>query len=181
MRSIDLTRRAAASLIVLALVGCATPRRVAVCPAAWSGRIAVTQGDAQHGLYGNFRLQLGKGGGSFDLLSPLGQTLAQARWNEARAQVDDGHGVREFASFEAMAQATIGLPLPRAALQDWVRGEPSAALPSTPLADGGFAQLGWDVRVEREAGRVRLLRASRATGEPARVSLVFDASCAQVK
>ena len=178
MRGTELTRRAAASLIALALAGCAAPRRAAPCPPGWSGRIAVTQGDPQHGLYGNFRLQLSDHGGSFDLLSPLGQTLAQARWSDARAQVDDGHGVREFASFEAMAQATLGLPLPRVALQDWVRGEPSTALPSTALAGGGFEQLGWDVRVERDAGRVRLLRASRAAGGPARVSLVFDTPCA---
>jgi outer membrane lipoprotein LolB len=181
MRGPELTRRAAAAALALALLGCATPRRAAPCPPGWSGRIAVVEGDAQRGVYGNFRLRLDDRGGSFDLLSPLGQTLAQARWSERSAEFDDGRGVREFASFEAMAQAMLGLPLPRVALQDWVRGEPSSALPSTALAGGGFEQLGWDVDVEREAGRVRLLRASRMRGPAARVSLVFDAPCAGVQ
>ena len=181
MRSLDWMRRGAALLLALTLVACAAPRRAAVCPPGWSGRIAVMQGDPQQGLYGNFRLRLSDAGGSFDLLSPLGQTLAQASWNDARARVDDGHGVRDFASFEAMAQATLGLPLPRVALQDWVRGEPSAALPSTALPGGGFEQLGWDVSVERDGARVRLLRATRVGGAPARVSLVFDAPCAPAR
>ena len=177
----DSTRRAllAAPALALLLGACAAPRRGAVCDGAYSGRVSVVQGDPPRGLYGGFRLRLGGDRGQFELLSPLGQTVARARWSARAARLDDGHRVRDFASFEAMAQAVLGLALPRVALQDWVRGVPAADLPHRALPDGGFEQLGWDVQVRRDGDAVHLLRAQRAEGVPARISLVFDAPCAR--
>ncbi len=162
------------------LAGCAAPRRGPDCADGYSGRVSVVQGDPPRGLYGGFRLRLGADQGRFELLSPLGQMLARARWSAHAASLDDGRRVRDFASFETMAQAVLGLALPRVALQDWVRGAPAADLPYRTLPDGGFEQLGWAVQVRREGTAVHLLRAQRIDGAPARISLVFDAPCAGV-
>lgn len=166
---------AAAALL---LAGCATPPPAtpsggaqAACASALhlDGRMSLH--DADHQLYGGFVLRLGTAGdGRLDLLSPLGQELARADWTADGASLDDGHGVRTFDSFEAMSERLLGLELPRAALQDWVRGRPAASLPSRPV-DGGFEQLGWTVRPGFEDGRLHLLRASRGD---AALSLVVD-------
>ena len=140
------------------------------------GRIAVT-GEGLQGMYGGFKLVLTASSGRFDVLSPLGQMLAQARWDDGGASLSDGRSVRDFPSFEAMTKAALGVGLPRAALQDWVRGVPAASLPSTPLPDGGFDQLGWRVRPQRVDGALHILRAVRDDGA-ARVDMVFDPAAA---
>ena len=142
-----------------------------------SGRISVVTGEppAQKNLYGGFRLELlSAGRGKFDVFTPLGQMIVQATWSPRSASLDNGRQTQDYPSFEAMTLAGLGLALPRAALQDWVRGEPAATLPFTPLAHGGFEQLGWRVQPRFERGRLRILRASRVEGEAAQLSLVID-------
>jgi outer membrane lipoprotein LolB len=170
-------RRGIAALLGSLLLGaCATPPP----GGAFSGRVAVASGSGamQRSLYASFRLSLQDDGGRFELLSPLGQTVARADWSAAGASLSDGRSQRDYDSFEAMTTAALGLALPRAALQDWVRGVPAAGLPAQQLADGGFEQLGWQVRVQREDGHVHLLRATRSAGTPAQLSLVFDQGAA---
>ncbi len=101
--------------------------------------------------------------------------LARASWSADSASVSNGRQGRGFDSFEDMTEATLGLRLPRAALQDWVRGRPAAQLPYRSLDGEGFEQLGWQVRVRRADGRVHLLRLSRSQGdESEQLSLVVD-------
>ena len=175
----------AALCLVLALGACALPgsqkRRNAAEMGAVrqdiSGRISVVTGEppAQKNLYGGFKLELlSAGRGEFDVFTPLGQMIVQATWSPRSARLDDGRQTRDYPSFEAMTLAGLGLALPRAALQDWVRGEPAAALPFTQLASGGFEQLGWRVQPRFEDGRLRILRASRLEGGAAQLSLVID-------
>ncbi len=169
--------------VVLTLAGCAVPaarERVVqgMQPAQdIRGRISVVTGDPpdQHNVYGGFRLELFAGGdGAFDVYSPLGQMLARASWSRQWARLDDGKQTRRFTSFEAMTLEALGLALPRAALQDWVRGKPAADLPSQPLTHGAFEQVGWRVRPRWRDGQLYLLRASRLQGPPAELSLVVD-------
>ncbi|MBW4046688.1 MAG: outer membrane lipoprotein LolB [Proteobacteria bacterium] len=167
----------------LTLGGCATPaargRTAQAVPAAQDirGRISVVTGTppAQHNIYGGFRLELFPGGdGEFDVYSPLGQMLAQAQWSTRSARLDDGKQTRSFTSFEDMTFAALGLALPRAALQDWVRGMPAADLPFETLGHGAFEQVGWRVQPRLRDGQLYLLRASRVQGPPAELSLVVD-------
>ncbi len=144
-----------------------------------SGRISVLTGEPpeEKNLYGGFRLELlAGGGGRFDVFSPLGQMLAQASWTSQSASLNNGRQTQDFPSFEDMTQAALGVALPRAALQNWVRGEPAASLPFTRLADGAFEQLGWHVQPRFEQGRLHVLRARRMQGPDAQLSLVVDDS-----
>lgn len=173
--------RAAAAMLCAGVLGaCATqsgPRLVAPsCELDYAGRISVVeQGARTHELYGSFELRLHGDTGSLDLSSPLGQVLARARWDAASASVDDGRRLRDFASFEDMTRATLGVRLPREALRDWVRGRPAAHLPWRALPQDGFEQLGWQVHTRMRDGAPRILRLRREVGDTTELlSLVID-------
>ena len=175
--------RAGVAVAALALLGaCASqpasrqaqPR----CALDYAGRISVVQHrPGVNNLYGSFELRLDADTGWLELATPLGQVLARASWGAGSASVDDGHGVRDFASFEDMTQATLGLRLPRAALRDWVRGVPASSLPWRALPPDGFEQLGWRVTVLRRDARPHVLRLSRGRGDDAeQLALVIDST-----
>ncbi len=124
-------------------------------------------------MYGGFELVLAGNSGRFDVLSPLGQILVQARWSADGAKLTDGHTVRRFPSFPDMTMAALGVALPQVAMQDWVRGVPASSMASVVLPDGGFDQLGWRVRPQPVGGPLHILRATRDDGG-ARVDMVFD-------
>ena len=173
--------RLLAGAALLALLGaCAAPQHAGLqppgCALEYAGRISVVeQGARPYNLYGSFELHLEGARGWLELGSPLGQMLARASWSADSASVSNGRQGRGFDSFEDMTEATLGLRLPRAALQDWVRGRPAAQLPYRSLDGEGFEQLGWQVRVRRADGRVHLLRLSRSQGdESEQLSLVID-------
>ncbi len=173
-----------AALAALPLAGCATPQ---VTPATvadtqtvqLAGRISLVSGqpEAQKALYGGFRLELdGATGGEFEVFSPLGQMLARARWQPGEASLDDGRATRAYPSFDAMTRAALGVALPQAALQDWVRGRPAQTLPAQHDADGGFTQLGWRVQPTMRDGRLVRLVAQRLEGDPAELRMVIESA-----
>ena len=183
-------RRAFSSALLgaaaLMLGGCAVPQ-VAQAPEtaetlALAGRLSLVTGqpDAQKALYGGFRLLLkGSTSGEFEVFSPLGQMLARAQWSPGQASLDDGRQTRHFASFDDMTRAALGVALPRAALQDWVRGHPTSSLPSQTLPNGGFAQLGWQVQPTWRDGTLATLKAQRQGDEPAELRMVIESAAAQ--
>jgi outer membrane lipoprotein LolB len=88
--------------------------------------------------------------GELRLLSPLGTSVAQARWAPGRVRLETGEGQREFASLDELSVAALGEALPLAALPDWLAGRPWPAAPYTPNAEG-FEQQGWQVQLTRQA------------------------------
>jgi len=170
---------------VMALGGCATPQLPQSSePAntlALAGRLSLVSGtpDAQKALYGGFRLVLrGAVSGEFEVFSPLGQMLAKAQWSPGQASLDNGRQTQHFASFDDMTRAALGVALPQAALQDWVRGRPASSLPSQPLTDGGFEQLGWKVQPAWRDGQLALLKAQRLAGDPAELRMAIESATA---
>ena len=168
---------------VMALGGCATPQLPQSSePAntlALAGRLSLVSGtpDAQKALYGGFRLVLrGAVSGEFEVFSPLGQMLAKAQWSPGQASLDNGRQTQHFASFDDMTRAALGVALPQAALQDWVRGRPASSLPSQPLTDGGFEQLGWKVQPAWRDGQLALLKAQRLAGDPAELRMAVESA-----
>ncbi|WP_449370225.1 lipoprotein insertase outer membrane protein LolB [Thiomonas sp.] len=177
---------AAAAVIAGVLGGCAAPRLPqSPEPAntlALVGRLSLVSGppDAQKALYGGFRLVLsGAASGEFEVFSPLGQMLAKAQWRPGQASLDNGRQTQHFASFDDMTQAALGVALPQAALQDWVRGRPAASLPSHALTGGGFEQLGWQVHPTWRDGHLALVKAQRLQGDPAELRMVIESSAPQ--
>lgn len=158
------------------LAGCATvtPPRAPDGPRL-SGRLAVQvpayEGQAPRSFSANFELIGTAERGELNLATPLGSTLARARWQDAAAEVTTPQGSTRYADLDAMAQALVGEALPMAALIDWLQGRPWPGAPSEAGADG-FRQLGWIVRPP--AGDQGILAASRVEPPEVRVRVRLD-------
>lgn len=167
MRALAFNLRRAAGLLALILVaGCA-----ALLPAAGvdtvSGRLSL-QVDAQGSrpaqrFNAAFDLSGNAERGSLQLNSPVGTTLAQARWAPGEARLVTPQGEQRFDDLEALSVKSLGEALPLRALPDWLRGRPWPDAPSRTLrgaAAPGFEQLGWTIDLARfDAGWLDATRA----------------------
>lgn len=180
-----------AALAALAITGCATapqpPASQAAVPQVFSGRLALTvaQPPAETGptdvrsavrsASGLFELVGSASAGRLTLSTPLGATLAEARWSPHDARLVAPEGERRYRSLEALTTDLVGEPLPIGALFDWLGGRPAAGESSRSLPDTtGFEQFGWRVELARFAdGRLRLARDGRMRVE---LRLVIDAA-----
>lgn len=135
------------------LSGCATPR-VPVAPGGdeLAGRLSVQvaahQGQPARSVNGAFELRGSAERGELVLASPLGTTLARARWAPGSAQLESSEGNRRYPDLDSLATDALGEALPLAALFDWLRGRAWAGAPHARV-EGGFEQLGWRVATER--------------------------------
>lgn len=133
-------------------------------PGALSGRLVVNVAAAadqpSRSVSGSFDLQGDADRGELRLTSPLGTLVAAARWAPGEALLLAGGEERRFDDLDSLSREALGEALPLRALPDWLRGRPWAGAASTP-ADGGFEQLGWQVRTARLAeGYVEAARAA---------------------
>jgi outer membrane lipoprotein LolB len=166
---------AALGIAVMVLAGCVTmpPSEVrgtaapAATPQVYSGRLALsvtpppeaTGGPVARSASGLFELVGTESLGRLTLTSPLGTTLAEARWSPQEAQLVSSEGERRFGSLDQLTTALVGEPLPIGALFAWLGGRPAAGA-SRALAEAtGFEQFGWRVDLGRFTdGRLRLAR-----------------------
>lgn len=151
-------RRALAALAMACLAGCAS-LAPPVAGDRLTGRLAVSvEGQAQRSFSSAFELSGSAERGRLVLTSPLGLQVGRAEWSPGRAELDDGRERRSYADLEDLASQALGERVPIAALFDWLRGRPTAGVPSEPQP-GGFEQLGWRVDVSgRDQGRVEARR-----------------------
>jgi outer membrane lipoprotein LolB len=148
--------------------GCATGR-ASDGGAAWVGGRLSLQVQADSGGGGDgaarsfsagFDLRGDGERGELRLTTPLGGTLAVARWAEGRATLDTGAGPVVYPDLDSLSRHAFGEPLPLRALPDWLAGRPWAGADAQARADG-FEQLGWTVRADRLAeGRIDVERAA---------------------
>ena len=181
-------RGAAAVALALALQACVThppplPGHV------YSGRLAVRSDaapdQAARSVSGQFELSGNASSGQLVLTSPLGTTVARARWSDpvgaqgvpSRIELEADGGTTRYATLEDMMQRAIGDQLPLAAMFDWLDGRPWPAAPAQRAADGrSFDQLGWHVDISQFAGN-QLLDAQRPLPVPAlHVRVKLDAA-----
>ena len=111
-------------------------------------RIEPADANPARNLSAAFELAGDAGSGRFDLNSPLGTTLARARWEPGRVSLRTPQGESDYPDLAALTREMLGEELPVAALFDWLRGRPWPGAPSTatlPPAEAGFQQLGWMV------------------------------------
>jgi outer membrane lipoprotein LolB len=162
---------------VLALQACAThppplPGHV------YAGRLAVRTDAAPNlparSMSGQFELSGSASVGQLVLTSPLGTTVARARWSEpagARGEptvieLEADGGTTRYATLGEMMQRAIGNQLPLAAMFDWLDGHPWPAAAARASADGrSFDQLGWHVDLSQFAA-ARLIDAQRPLPAP---------------
>ena len=144
----------------------------------YAGRLAVRT-DAAPGLparsmSGQFELSGNASSGQLILTSPIGTTVARARWSDpvgtqgapSKIELEADGGTTHFATLEDMMQRAIGDQLPLPAMFDWLAGRPWPSAPAQRAADGqSFDQLGWHVDISQFAGN-QLLDARRPLPVP---------------
>ena len=181
-------RSAGALALALLLAACAThppplPGHV------YSGKLAVrtdaAPGQPSRAVSGQFELSGNASSGQLVLTSPIGTTVARARWSDprgadgvpARIELEADGATTHYATLEDMMQHAIGDQLPLAAMFDWLSGHPWPAAPAQRGTDGGsFDQLGWHVDVSQFAGN-QLIDAQRPQPAPAlHVRVKLDAA-----
>ena len=91
-----------------------------------------------------FELRGSAQAGELDLTSPLGTTVAQARWRPGQAELHQGGERRAFADLSELSRQLLGENVPLEALFDWLRGRPWPATGHERTALG-FVQQGWAV------------------------------------
>jgi outer membrane lipoprotein LolB len=175
------TLAATAMLAAGLLAGCATPAPPVAGP-IYSGRIAVRSDAAPareaRSVTGQFELRGTPAHGQLVLTSPIGTTVARARWKAADERVAAAAGVADidleangrtthYDNFDDMTEAALGDSLPLAAMFDWLSGRP---WPHSPASfDAGhtsFEQLGWHVDRSRFESD-QLIAADRPLPPPA--------------
>ena len=148
---------AAALALSMALVGCATvPPPETYGGDTLSGRMSVRVEDGNRNeaksMTAAFELRGDPQRGRLDLSTPLGTTLAQARWAPGSVALVTPQGETRFATLDDLTREVLGESLPVAALFDWLRGRPWPGAPSAapaPPTEHGFSQLGWTVDLAR--------------------------------
>ena len=96
--------------------------------------------------------------------TPLGSTVARARWSPGAVILDTPQGQTRHENLEEMTRAVVGEALPVPALFDWLRGRPwpgSVSVAAVTPEPAGFSQLGWQVDLSRfDEARLVARRAS---------------------
>lgn len=171
------SRGAGAIALALLLQACAThppplPGHV------YSGKLAVrtdaAPGQPSRAVSGQFELSGNASSGQLILTSPIGTTVARARWSDpqgsqgmpSKIELEADGGTTHYATLEDMMQRAIGDQLPLPAMFDWLAGQPWPAAPVRRDADGAsFDQLGWHVDLSQFAAS-QLISAQRPLPAP---------------
>jgi outer membrane lipoprotein LolB len=155
----------------------------------YSGRLAVRTDAAPdlpaRSVTGQFELSGNASSGQLILTSPVGTTVARARWSDpvgtqgtpSKIELEADGATTHYATLDDMMQRAIGDQLPLSAMFDWLSGHPWPAAPVWRSADGAaFDQLGWHVDLSQLAGN-RLIDAQRPLPAPAlHVRVKLDAA-----
>ncbi len=144
----------AALAAALLMAACASvPQPIAPAGDTLSGRLAVRVDGAENAAPRSenaaFELQGNPVTGRLNLSTPLGSTVAQARWAPGAVVLATPQGESRFADLDELTREVLGESVPLAALFDWLRGRPWAGAPSTPAGGSSFGQLGWTVDLAR--------------------------------
>jgi outer membrane lipoprotein LolB len=169
------------ALLLLALLSACASAPIVPTAAGpgWSGKLGyrVDATAAQRAQAGSalFELQGDAREGSLLLQTPLGASLAEARWGPQGLSLSDGQQEQRFASLDqlgaALGERLQAAPLPLAALFDWLQGRPWTGAPHTQGADG-LLQLGW--QVQRDGQRLRLSRAAEGASGAITLTLILN-------
>jgi outer membrane lipoprotein LolB len=168
---------AAAAALTL-IPGCASyaPLPATAVTDVLSGRLAIridaTGSEPPRAFSAAFDLRGDSRDGTLALSTPLGSTLAQARWLPGQVSLVTPQGRREFAGLDELTREVLGESVPVEAWFDWLRGRPWSGAASQGDSPPGFEQLGWRVDLSRfAAGNVVASRLQPAPAVTVRIQL----------
>ncbi len=145
----------------LLIAGCATPPAAPVTTASdhWSGRLSLqVDSEPPRGFHAGFELRGSAQAGELELRTPLGSTLALARWSSQAALLQRGNELQAYPDLASLSAALTGTALPVAELFEWLQGRAAAAP-------------GWEVDLDPDSGRLRARRADPAPAATLRLLL----------
>lgn len=94
----------------------------------WAGRIGLQiSSEPPQAFFAGFELNGRPERGSLLLLSPLGSTLGVMRWAPSEASLEQGTGLKKYASVDELLFEVIGAAVPLSALFDWLVGTNGSA------------------------------------------------------
>lgn len=144
--------RVASVLLTLLLVSCAAPAPPGGGAPWLSGRLSVrvdaTADRQANNVAAAFDLRGNDRHGELRLATPLGNVIAEARWDAGGVLLATGQSHRRYADLDTLSREVLGEALPLRAFPEWLSGRPWSGAPSTARADG-FDQLGWHVSLAR--------------------------------
>ena len=162
----------------LALLLCACVSHPPPLPGhVYAGRLAVRTDAAPdlpaRSVTGQFELSGNASSGQLILTSPIGTTVARARWSDpvgaqgipSKIELEADGATTRYSTLEEMMQRAIGDQLPLPAMFDWLAGRPWPFAPVTGGTSQSFDQLGWHVDVSQFADN-RLIDAQRPQPAP---------------
>ena len=167
----------------MVLAGCSTltppddPPRGELLAGRMSIQVAATDTEPAHSLSASFELSGTPQRGRLDMNTPLGSTVARARWSPDAVVLDTPQGQTRHANLDEMTRAVVGEALPVPALFDWLRGHPwpgAVSVATVAPEAAGFSQLGWQVDLSR-FDQARLV-ARRAAPPAVTVQVKLDPS-----
>lgn len=161
---------AGALALSISLAGCASlrpsdePALADLLAGRMSVQVAATDTSEAHSLSAAFELSGTPERGRLDLNSPIGSTVARARWQADSVVLDTPQGQTRHTTLADMTRTVVGEELPVPALFDWLRGRPWPGAESTSAIapePAGFRQLGWTVDLSRfDEARISARRAA---------------------
>ncbi len=128
----------------------------------WQGRLSlkVLQANPEQ-FSAQFELNGSADAGELSIISPLGTTLAVARWTPHNAQLLQGQKVQDFTSVEALTLQLTGAALPLPALLAWLDVDG----PPVP---------GWQLNAESPPGGRRVYAKREAPLPVLQLTLLLD-------
>lgn len=186
-----LSRRAAlAACALLAIAGCASvppsspvpgPHAVVVDSSFdAAGRLSARRGDEAVAVHFTWRHAPGRD--TFDVATPLGQTVARMQRDSDGVRVErPAEPVQAYPSWSALTTAVLGVPLPVDGLAAWIQGAPADVARADIERDaagrpGVLREQGWEIVYAYGEGSPRPARlVMRYPGiEPIEVRIVVD-------
>ena len=158
------------SLICLALPSCAlfskpaTSTQLATLKQVghWQGRLSLRVLEPNPEQFSaNFELHGSAETGELVIYSPIGTTLAVARWTPQNAQLLQGQKVQDYVSMDALTKQLTGAAIPLQAMLAWLDSDG----PELP---------GWQLNAENPAGGRRLYAKREAPLPALQLTLLLD-------